>query len=84
MSAHYQYPDGIMLFCGTLFAPAKDRRAPGEGSTHHEGDRVAIRSARRGRLVNLARRSDPLPPRRFGIGALLTNLARRGLLDPQS
>ncbi|MDB5732055.1 MAG: hypothetical protein JWQ03_1950, partial [Variovorax sp.] len=35
MGAHHQYPDGIMLFCGTMFAPTKDRGAPGEGFTHH-------------------------------------------------
>ena len=84
MGAHHQYPDGIMLFCGTMFAPTKDRGAPGEGFTHHDGDRVAIRSAQLGGLINLVGRSDQLPPWRFGIGALMANLARRGLLENPS
>ena len=84
MGSHHQYPDGIMLFCGTMFAPTKDRGAPGEGFTHYEGDRVAIRSARLGALVNLVGRSDRLPPWRFGIGALMANLAGRGLLGGSS
>jgi fumarylacetoacetate (FAA) hydrolase family protein len=69
-----------MLFCGTMFAPTQDRDAPGQGFTHHEGDRVAIRSARLGGLVNLVGRSDQVPPWRFGIGALMRNLAKRQLL----
>ena len=36
---HHQYPDGFMLFLGTLFAPTEDRDAPGEGFTHKIGDR---------------------------------------------
>ncbi|WP_326539606.1 fumarylacetoacetate hydrolase family protein [Pseudorhodoferax sp.] len=84
MGAHHQYPDGIMLFCGTMFAPTQDRGAPGQGFTHHEGDRVAIRSARLGGLVNRVGRSDQLPPWRFGIGALMGNLAARGLLGAAS
>ncbi|MDM0078085.1 fumarylacetoacetate hydrolase family protein [Variovorax sp. J2P1-59] len=82
MGAHHQYPDGILLFCGTMFAPTDDRGAPGAGFTHHDGDRVAIRSARLGGLVNSVGRSDRLSPWRFGIGALMGNLAARGLLGP--
>ena len=80
MGPHHQYPDGIMLFCGTMFAPTQDRDAPGQGFTHHQGDRVSIRSARLGGLVNLVGRSDQVPPWRFGIGALMRNLAKRRLL----
>ena len=28
---HHQYPDGLMLFLGTMFAPVQDRDAPGAG-----------------------------------------------------
>jgi fumarylacetoacetate (FAA) hydrolase family protein len=80
MGAYHQYPDGIMLFCGTMFAPIEDRDAPGAGFTHHLGDRVTISSTRLGGLVNWVDHSDKIPPWRFGIGALMQNLATRGLL----
>ncbi|TDF63417.1 fumarylacetoacetate hydrolase family protein [Cupriavidus sp. L7L] len=82
MGAHHQYPDGMMLFCGTLFAPVQDRDAAGAGFTHHPGDRVSISAAHFGGLVNWVRTSDALPPWTFGIGALMDSLARRGLLHP--
>ena len=80
MGAHHQYPDGILLFCGTMFAPIQDRDAPGAGFTHHEGDRVAIRAERLGTLFNRVGRSDRIAPWTFGIGALMRNLAARGRL----
>jgi fumarylacetoacetate (FAA) hydrolase family protein len=80
MGATHQYPDGMMLFCGTMFAPAQDRGAPGEGFTHRLGDRVTISSERLGALVNEVQRSDRIAHWTFGIAALMTNLARRGLL----
>ncbi len=80
MGAHHQYPDGMMLFCGTMFAPIKDRDAPGAGFTHHLGDRVTISAERLGGLVNWVSRSDQIAPWRFGVGALMRNLAQRGLL----
>ena len=80
MGAHHQYPDGILLFCGTMFAPIQDRDAPGTGFTHHEGDRVAIRAERLGTLFNRVGRSDRIAPWTFGIGALMRNLAARGRL----
>lgn len=83
MGAHHQYPDGIMLFCGTMFAPIEDRDAPGAGFTHHLGDRVTISSPRFGGLVNWVDHSDRLPPWTFGVGALMKNLAGRGLLTPR-
>ncbi len=82
MGAHHQYPDGMMLFCGTLFAPVQDRDAPGAGFTHHPGDRVSISAPRLGGLVNWVGTSDALPPWTFGIGALMASLAQRGLLHP--
>ena len=80
MGAHHQYPDGIVLFCGTMFAPTQDRDAPGAGFTHHLGDRVTIASDRLGGLVNWVHQSDKIAPWRFGIGALMKNLAARGIL----
>lgn len=83
MGRHHQYPDGIMLFCGTMFAPIEDRDAPGAGFTHHLGDRVTISSPRLGGLVNWVDHSDKLPPWTFGLSALMHNLAARGLLTPR-
>jgi fumarylacetoacetate (FAA) hydrolase family protein len=80
MGEFHQYPDGIMLFCGTMFAPIEDRDAPGAGFTHHLGDRVTIASPRLGGLVNWVDHSDKLPPWSFGVGALMKNLVGRGLL----
>jgi fumarylacetoacetate (FAA) hydrolase family protein len=80
MGPTHQYPDGVMLFCGTLFAPVQDRGAPGAGFTHRLGDRVTIASERLGALVNEVGRSDGIAPWTFGLGALMANLARRGLL----
>jgi len=80
MGAVHQYPDGVMLFCGTMFAPIEDRDAPGAGFTHHLGDRVTISSPLLGGLVNWVDHSDKLPPWTFGLAALMRNLAVRGLL----
>ena len=80
MGRTHQYPDGVMLFCGTMFAPVQDRDVPGIGFTHKLGDRVTISSERLGALVNRVERSDRIGPWVFGIGALMRNLARRGLL----
>ena len=79
MSEH-QYPDGLVLFCGTLFAPTQDRDEPGRGFTHKVGDTVTISSPRLGTLVNPVTTSAEAPEWTFGIGDLFTNLARRGLL----
>lgn len=77
---HHQYPDGFMLFMGTLFAPVEDRDAPGQGFTHKVGDRVTISNAELGALVNTVRLSTECPPWTFGIAALMRNLSSRGLL----
>jgi fumarylacetoacetate (FAA) hydrolase family protein len=79
MGKYHQYPDGMMLFCGTMFAPIQDRDAPGAGFTHHLGDRVRISSARLGGLVNWVDHSDAIPPWEFGIRALIRSLVARGL-----
>jgi fumarylacetoacetate (FAA) hydrolase family protein len=79
MAAH-QYPDGFMLFLGTLFAPTQDRDNPGGGFTHKIGDRVSIRSARLGELCNRVQYSEEIAPWQFGLRAFMANLAQRGLL----
>jgi len=78
--AHHQYPDGFMLFLGTMFAPVEDRGEPGMGFTHKMGDLVSISTPKLGRLVNRVTTSDRAVPWTFGIGALMLNLAARGLL----
>ena len=78
---NHQYPDGFMLYLGTLFAPTEDRDVPGKGFTHKPGDRVAIASPRLGRLVNTVSHSHAIAPWDRGIGHLMRNLATRGLLD---
>jgi len=79
LNDNHQYPDGFMLFLGTLFAPTEDRGAPGQGFTHRVGDIVTIRSAQLGALRNRVNTSDKVRPWRFGLRALMANLAARGL-----
>ncbi|RUR54665.1 fumarylacetoacetate hydrolase family protein [Vreelandella populi] len=74
---HHQYPDGFMLFLGTMFSPIKDRDGKGQGFTHHLGDRVTIATPTLGSLVNPVGRSDQLPPWTYGIRELMRHLARR-------
>lgn len=80
MNRNHQYPDGAVLFLGTMFAPVEDRLGPGLGFTHKVGDRVEIASPRLGRLVNRVALSDACPEWTFGIGALIANLAQRKLI----
>ncbi|CAN7281367.1 fumarylacetoacetate hydrolase family protein [Pararhizobium sp. LjRoot255] len=77
---HHQYPDGFMLFMGTLFAPVEDRDAPGQGFTHKLGDVVTITNPHLGSLTNTVRLSTECPPWTFGPSALMRNFAARGLL----
>ncbi|RQH06998.1 fumarylacetoacetate hydrolase family protein [Paraburkholderia dinghuensis] len=81
--AHHQYPDGFMLFLGTMFSPIKDRDAPGGGFTHHLGDVVTISAPPLGALVNTVRLCTEITPWTFGARALYRNLAQRGLLEAQ-
>lgn len=80
MGEHHQYPDGAVLFLGTMFAPVEDRDAPGQGFTHRRDDVVTIAAPSLGRLVNRMRPTTECEPWRFGAAALMRNLARRGLL----
>lgn len=80
INRNHQYPDGFLLFLGTLFAPTEDRDAAGAGFTHKLGDKVTIRSAQLGGLHNLVNHSDAVAPWEFGLLALYKNLGARGLV----
>jgi fumarylacetoacetate (FAA) hydrolase family protein len=80
LGRHHQYPDGAVLFLGTMFSPIKDRDAKGRGFTHKVGDVTTIAAPELGTLVNRMTLSTQAPPWAFGTGALMRNLAHRGLL----
>lgn len=80
LGRHHQYPDGLMLYCGTMFSPVQDRDGPGQGFTHHLGDVVSIATPALGTLTNTVRLSTEAPEWHFGTAALMRNLAGRGLL----
>ncbi|WP_374651716.1 fumarylacetoacetate hydrolase family protein [Dongia sp.] len=80
LSRNHQYPDGLVLYVGTMFAPIKDRGAPGMGFTHKIGDIVTITTPKLGALVNRVRLTTEVEPWTFGTRALMENLAQRGLL----
>ena len=81
LNRNHQYPDGAVLFLGTMFAPVKDRRGVGQGFTHEVGDLVEIATPLLGRLVNRVLRTDACPEWTFGTRALMRNLVARGLSD---
>jgi fumarylacetoacetate (FAA) hydrolase family protein len=78
--SEHQYPDGFVLFLGTLFAPVQDRDEPGRGFTHKPGDVVRISTPSLGELANTVTTSKAADPWGFGIRDLMRNLARRGLI----
>ena len=79
--SEHQYPDGFVLFLGTLFAPTQDRDVKGSGFTHKEGDVVRISTPKLGVLENRVTTSKAAPPWSFGISDLMKNLVQRGLLN---
>jgi fumarylacetoacetate (FAA) hydrolase family protein len=81
LNGSHQYPDGFMLFLGTMFAPKEDRDHPGSGFTHKLGDVVRISTPRLGALENTVNFSDRITPWTFGLRELFANLAARGLLN---
>ncbi|MGO4724506.1 MULTISPECIES: fumarylacetoacetate hydrolase family protein [unclassified Inquilinus] len=80
LGPNHQYPDGAVLFLGTMFAPTDDRDAPGMGFTHKIGDIVTISTPTLGTLVNRVNHTDKIAPWQFGVRALMASLAKRGLL----
>ena len=77
---HHQYPDGFVLFLGTMFAPVEDRGQNGQGFTHKVGDIVTIASPKLGRLSNRVVHTDEAEPWTYGSAALMRNLAKRKLI----
>jgi fumarylacetoacetate (FAA) hydrolase family protein len=80
LSANHQYPDGFMLFLGTMFAPTQDRHGPGQGFTHVVGDLVTVSTPQLGALVNRVDTCDKVAPWTYGLTALMRDLGRRGVL----
>ncbi|MDQ3347471.1 MAG: fumarylacetoacetate hydrolase family protein [Acidobacteriota bacterium] len=80
LGPNHQYPDGLMLFLGTMFAPTADRSGAGQGFTHLTGDIVTIETPGLGALVNRVDYTNQIAPWTFGAVALMKNLATRGLL----
>jgi fumarylacetoacetate (FAA) hydrolase family protein len=77
---HHQYPDGAVLFLGTMFAPVQDRDTPGMGFSHKVGDIVKIQSDKLGALSNRMRHAHDCEPWSFGAAHLMRNLAKRRLI----
>jgi len=75
---NHQYPDGLVLFLGTMFAPTQDRPSPGkpsgEGFTHKVGDSVRISTPKLGTLINRVNTTDKVPPWTYGVSALMRDI----------
>jgi fumarylacetoacetate (FAA) hydrolase family protein len=80
VGAHHQYPDGLVLYLGTMFAPVKDRDGEGKGFTHKLGDVVSISTPSLGTLTNRVNLSTKCPPWTYGTSHLLRDLAQANLL----
>ena len=80
IGGHHQYPDGLVLYLGTMFAPVKDRDGAGKGFTHKLGDVVAISTPELGTLTNRVNLSTKCPPWTYGASHLLRDLAKADLL----
>lgn len=78
---NHQYPDGFMLFLGTMFAPTQDRFGPGQGFTHAVGDVVTVSTPSLGTLANRVNHTDKVAPWTYGAASLMRDLARRGLIN---
>jgi fumarylacetoacetate (FAA) hydrolase family protein len=77
---HHQYPDGFMLYLGSMFAPIQDRDEEGQGFTHKVGDIVEISTPLLGILRNKVDLSTSCPPWTFGATSLMRNLSQRNLI----
>ena len=80
LGAHHHYPDGMVLYLGTMFAPTKDRGAPGQGFTHKVGDVVSISTPSLGTLSNTVRLTNECPPWTYGASRLMRDLSAAGFL----
>jgi fumarylacetoacetate (FAA) hydrolase family protein len=77
---HHQYPDGLVLYTGTMFAPVKDRGGVGKGFTHKMGDKVSISTPSLGTLTNTVRLSTECPEWTYGASHLMRDLAKADML----
>jgi fumarylacetoacetate (FAA) hydrolase family protein len=77
---HHQYPDGLVIYLGTMFAPVKDRGGAGKGFTHKPNDIVTITTPKLGSLSNRVRLSTECPPWTYGASHLMRDLAKAGML----
>jgi len=84
INENHQYPDGFVLFLGTMFAPTQDRDEPGQGFTHKPGDVVTIAAPELGALVNRMRPSSECEAWTYGLGSFMANLAGRNLIQTTS
>jgi len=80
IGGHHQYPDGFVLYLGTMFAPVKDRDGAGKGFTHKIGDSVSISTPTLGTLTNTVNLSTKCPPWTYSTSHLMRDLARADLL----
>jgi len=77
---HHQYPDGFVIYLGTMFAPVKDRGGVGKGFTHKPSDIVTISTPKLGSLSNRVHLCTECPPWTYGASHLMRDLAKAGLL----
>jgi len=80
INANHHYPDGLVVYLGTMFAPVADRGAVGKGFTHKQGDIVEISTPLLGTLRNRVVYTDKAASWEFGIRDIMSNLAKRKLL----
>ena len=80
LGRHHQYPDGAILYTGTMYSPIKDRDAPGKGFTHKMGDIVTVSTPKLGAIVSRMQSAYDCPPWTFGSSHLMRNLAKRKLI----
>jgi len=74
---NHNYPDGFLLYLGTMFTPVMDRDEVGKGFTHKIGDIVSIQTEKVGKLTNRVNYSHLCEPWIFGTSALIKNLSSR-------
>lgn len=77
INENHQYPDGFVLYTGTMFSPTKDRGAPGQGFTHHVGDLVSISSPKLGMLLNRVNHTSKVDRWDYGVSDLMRTLNAR-------
>ena len=80
INANHHYPDGLVVYLGTMFAPVADRGAVGKGFTHKQGDMVEISTPLLGTLRNRVVYTDKAASWNFGLRDIMSNLAKRKLL----